>query len=235
MGHFRRRKLNKKTISSIESVCEKLLAISVFKDADKTLLMKEISKGSFELIEYSANETILSPDEVQKKMIIFLSGEAEIYSADENRAVLLKTATKGSVIGVANLFSEDDFVSRITAAKKCEVLEISADKFRIIMEKDGHILLNYVAFLSGRIRYLNRKIVCLTAGSAERRLAYFLEENADAEGKLTLQMNQLCEMLNLGRASLYRAADKLTDEGFIERNGKCIKVLDMTEMMKKYR
>ncbi len=227
--------LNKIVISDVEGICKRLLVTGIFKNANKGILTNEISSGSFECIEYSVGETILSPEQEQKKMIIFLSGKAEIFSSDENRAVLLKTASEGSVIGVANLFSDEEFVSRIKAAKKCKVLEISAEKFAKIIEKDSTVLRNYISFLSGRIRYLNRKIVCLTAGSAERRLAYFLEENTDSEGKLTLQMNLLCEMLNLGRASLYRAADKLCLEGFIKRDGKCIRVLDMTGMMERYR
>ena len=47
-------------------------------------------------------------------------------------------------------------------------------------------------------------------------------------------MNSLCEMLNLGRASLYRAADKLCEEGFIRRAGKKIIVIDRIGMMEKY-
>lgn len=227
--------MKKAVISDAVKVCDKLLTTGIFKGADISLLESEISGGSFEQVEYASGEVILSPEEPQKKMIIFLSGKAEIFSADENRAVLLRTVTEGSIIGVANLFSDEEFVSRIIAVKKCEVLEISSEKFGKIIEKDASVLRNYIAFLSGRIRYLNRKIVCLTAGNAERRLAYFLEENVDTEGKLTLQMNSLCEMLNLGRASLYRAADKLSLEGFIERDGKCIKVLDMSGMMQKYR
>ena len=124
------------------------------------------------------------------------------------------------------------------AAKKCCVLEISPEKFGKILESDGRAMYNFIAFLSGKIRYLNRKIVTLTAGSAERRLAYFLDtsipEDKTDTAEITVQMNSLCEMLNLGRASLYRAADKLSEEGYIERNGKTIKVINRHGMMEKY-
>jgi DNA-binding MarR family transcriptional regulator len=98
---------------------------------------------------------------------------------------------------------------------------------------------NFLEFLSGKIRFLNRKIVTLTAGSAERRLAYFLDtsipEGKDDTAEITVQMNSLCEMLNLGRASLYRAADRLCEEGFIERIGKTIRIINRKGMMDKYR
>ena len=118
------------------------------------------------------------------------------------------------------------------------MLEISPEDFGKILERDRTAMYNFLEFLSGKIRYLNRKIVTLTAGSAERRLAYFLDSSLpdgnDTQGEITVQMNLLCEMLNLGRASLYRAADKLCEEGFIARDGKTVKILDRKGMMEKY-
>lgn len=224
----------------IEKTLSALLGIDLFVGVDQDLLRAALTDGDFTAVEYAAGELIYSPESTKRKMTVFLSGTAEIYSADENRTVLLRTASRGGIVGVANLFSDECFVSRVIAAKKCAVLEISAEKFGIILEKDKAALYNYINFLTRRICYLNRKIVCLTAGSAERRLAYYLDSAAsDADdgtpAELTVQMNSLCEMLNLGRASLYRAADKLCEEGFIARDGKKILILDRRGMLEKYK
>ena len=215
-----------------------LKSIKLFEGVDEKIIISALKNGKFQEREYMTGETIFSPLDKEKKAAIFFDGTAEVYSADEGRNLLLRTLGKGDVVGVSNLFSTDNFPSRIIAAKKCNVLEISPENFGQILESDKRVMYNYIAFLSGKIRYLNRKIVTLTAGSAERRLAYFLDTSIP-EGKtdtaeITVQMNSLCEMLNLGRASLYRAADKLSDEGFIERDGKTIKVTDRIGMMKKY-
>ena len=184
-------------------------------------------------------EEIYTPDKIEKKLIIFLSGNAEIYSADENRSMLLRTMGKGGVIGVSNLFSDDHFASRVIAAKKCETLQISAHSFGKIIESDKAILYNYIDFLSNRICYLNKKIVYLTAGSAERRLAYYLDSLAyDVQSdsfELNTPMNALAEMLNLGRASLYRALDKLESDGHLLREGKSFTLFDRTAMLEKYK
>ena len=219
-------------------ILEMLFKTKLFSGVDENILLSFLDGGSFRAMEYEPGESICSPSDTERKMVIFLSGKAEIYSADEGRSLLLRTVGEGCIVGVANLFSKEDFVSRVIAVKKCSVLEISPESFGKILESDKWAMYNFVAFLSGKIRYLNRKIVTLTAGSAERRLAYFLDtsipEDKTDVAEITVQMNSLCEMLNLGRASLYRAADKLTDEGFIERNGKTIKVIDRIGMMKKY-
>lgn len=231
------------TITDLGAVAELILSTKLFSGADEKKLLTALENGSFSCVSYDAGEVICSPSDKDRKMVIFLSGKAEIYSADEGRSVLLRTVGRGCAVGVANLFSAEDFVSRVIAAKKCEVLELSAESYGRMLESDPKIMYNFVGFLSQKIRYLNRKIVCLTAGSAERRLAYFLDSSLsessdcgkDAPAEITVQMNSLCDMLNLGRASLYRAADKLCEEGLIRREGKTIAVLDRAAMMEKYK
>ena len=222
----------------INRAFEVLQKVKLFSGVDENLIRDALKKGYFEEREYSPGETILSPENKAKKAVIFLSGKAEVYSADEGRSLLLRTFEKGHIVGISNLFAPDDFVTRVIATKKCSVLEISPESYGKILEKDKGAMYNYVAFLSEKIRFLNRKIVTLTAGNAERRLAYFLDsaisDGGDQAHEITVQMNSLCEMLNLGRASLYRAADKLCEEGFITRNGKTITVLKRKEMMEKY-
>lgn len=221
-------------------ISEFISQIALFQGVDKKILLSTLDTDDASYVCYDPDEVICSPFEGKKRAVIFLSGTAEIFSADESRSVLLRTVGTGDVIGVSNLFSNEDFVSRVIATKKCETVELSPTAFGKILEKDSRAMYNYIAFLSRKIRYLNRKIVCLTAGSAERRLAYFLDSSLSSECReceqvITVQMNSLCEMLNLGRASLYRAADKLCEEGFISRDGKKIILLDRRGMMEKYK
>ena len=227
------------TDESLREAFEALRSIKLFEGVEEKALFSAVECGSLLQKSYDTGEVICSPSDKERKMVIFLSGEAEIYTADEGRSMLLRTVTKGGVVGVANLFSEEDFVSRVIAARRCRTMEISPQSFGRILENDKRAMYNYLAFLSEKIRYLNRKIVTLTAGSAERRLAYFLDSSAPDESsdvaEITVQMSSLCEMLNLGRASLYRAADKLCEEGFITREGKTIKIIDRYGMMEKYR
>ena len=215
-----------------------LLSLPLFLGADADRLAKSIERGSFTCHIYRSGETVYSPDEEEKRLIIFSSGEASVYSADESRSVLLRTVTAGKTVGVANLFSSERYVSRIIADKKCETVEITATDFRLLLESDGAILHNFLSFLSNKICYLNKKIVYLTAGSAERRLAVFLDSHSSEIGSdsfpLPVPMNSLAEMLNLGRASLYRAADKLEADGFITRDGKNIKLVSKEQMLIKY-
>lgn len=215
-----------------------LCSLPLFKNADRQKLQASIDSNSFLCRSYSPGETIYSPEESNKRIIILKSGAGSVYSADESRTLLLRRLEVGQAVGVANLFSSESFVSRVIADKKCETVEISAQSFGKLLENDSALLYNYVSFLSDKICFLNKKIVCLTAGSAERRLALFLDSHSNEVGSdsfsLPVPMNSLAEMLNLGRASLYRAADKLEADGFIKRDGKNLTLVSKEQMLIKY-
>ena len=81
--------------------------------------------------------------------------------------------------------------------------------------------------MSKKVVYLNRKISTLVAGSAEKKLvAYLLEIELDSVCSINVSMSALADMLNVGRASLYRAIDDLENRGLIKKNGKMIIISD---------
>ena len=173
-----------------------LQSLNLFSGVDVKVIENAIISEAFKIATYPVGETVYSPEIDEKRLTVFISGEAEVHSTDENRAVILRTLTRGSVIGVANLFSDERYVSRVIAVKKCETLELSASAYGAILESDRRAMYNYISFLSNRICYLNKKIVCLTAGSSERRLAYYLDsalseqqERGISGNKVTVQMN----------------------------------------------
>lgn len=194
-----------------------------------------IASGS-QLQSFRSGELIYGTSDVRRRMAVIVSGRASVYSADEGQRVLLRTLSAGDTVGVANLFSDSRFVSRIYADGACRVLFVPEELIAKAIETDRDAAYSYIGFLSGRIRYLNSMICCLTAGTAERRLAVWLDSRADADGNVTLPggVKPLSEMLNVGRASLYRAFDKLTADGFIQKDGKKIIILDREKMVGYY-
>lgn len=180
--------------------------------------------------EFSVGQEIYSPKSSEKKLGIILSGTASVFSADENNGVLLRILEKGDTFGVANLFSKRErFISIIVAKKGCRVLFFSEAATERLLREDPVFCMNYIRFLSDRICFLNTKISCFTAGSPERRLAFFLlalGEGEEGRYTVSLNANSLSDMLNVGRASLYRAFDKLEADQLIQKDGKQITILD---------
>ena len=103
-----------------------------------------------------------------------------------------------------------------------------------MLENDKTIMYNYIKFMATKIRFLNEKIMYFTAGSTERRLALYLASFGKKTIKTTISMTDLANTLDVGRASLYRAFDKLSEDGYIIRSEKIILLLNREEMINHY-
>lgn len=166
---------------------------------------------------------------------VILEGRAEICSADSGHCVILREIGAPGVFGAASLFCDGpDPMSRIVAKTACRVLFFSLEEVRALLGRDEGFRDAYLAFLAGRVRFLNRKIRCFTAGSAERRLALWLCSEEGNTVTLPASLTALSDMLDIGRASLYRALDKLEGEGLIRREGRTITVISQDEILQKY-
>ena len=168
-------------------------------------------------------------------LMVLLSGRVKIFSADQEKNVILRVMEPGEVCGAASLFLEAPSpISRIEAAERSAVLLFNAATVRLLLGKDPEFLNAYLAFLAGRVQFLNRKIRCYTAGSAERRLALWLASEQQATVRLPDSITALADTLDIGRASLYRSLDKFEAEGLISRRGREITVISQDELLRKY-
>ena len=85
-------------------------------------------------------------------------------------------------------------------------------------------------FLSRKIIYLNKKLATLTAGSAEKKLAAYISEH-QIDGVFTAtSLSELANILQMGRASLYRAIDSMTENGIIKKSGKQFIISDLIKL-----
>lgn len=188
-----------------------------------------------EFIHIPHGENILSPGTQSDALYVLCEGNAAAYSADSDKNVLLRTFAPYEIFGISNLFTDQPFATRVKAKTDCTVLVLQKPFLTYLIDHDSEVRYRYIAFLAQKTLYLNQKISCLTAGSAEQRLAYWLDANAKADTvQLDMPMNALCTMLDIGRASLYRAFDKLEQDGFIIREQKTVRLLDRVRMLHNY-
>ena len=208
----------------------------LFKFAHEEKISKYITPDKYYVQSFSAGEDIITHVSQDVPVGFILSGRVTVTSADGTKSVILKTVGVGSVFGISTLYAaETPFPTDIKAKSACEVLFIKSDAIRDLIENDRATSIAFMGFLSDRIVYLNKKINAFTAGSAERRLSLFLADN-ECEGIYSpnVSISSLAEMLDIGRASLYRAFDKLEAEGFIEKHEKTIIIKNKAAMLEKY-
>lgn len=204
---------------------EKLILKDIF-------LFKGVNESLFDSIEFSRavtfnkGEVIYGTNSFKKAIGVILSGKAQARNGKGK--TLLSVFSAGAVFGAAALFTKDScYVSQITAQTTCKVQFIEEDLLEALFKTEPQTAINYISFLSDKIRYLNEKITIFTGESAESRLYSYLIANCDEKGDLPDEMckKKLADALNMGRTSLYRSLDNLEQKNLIIRTKRKVKVL----------
>ena len=217
------------------NTCAVLRKCPLFHGVSDEALYEILNGERTVLREFPAGEEIPLDLSEGKALVILLGGTALAYSKDPERTVILRTIPPGTAFGVSVLFSDEEPVSTVRAKNAVKALYLPASAVLTLIEENAPFRMNYIGFLSGRIRFLNRRIACYTAGSAERRLALYLSELPETEPRvsvLDLSLTDLSELLDIGRASLYRAFGRLSELGLISRSDRRITVLDRSALLR---
>ena len=184
--------------------------------ADKT----EIIKSFDEPKKYKKGEPIYTGDSFEKALGVILEGSASAKS--EN--VLKKNFFEGETFGAAALFgNKKPYISEITAKTDCLVLFVGENELVKLFNRYPELSINYISFLSERVRLLNEKISLFTCKGASMKLYRYLCDNADKNNTVKIvNMTSLARLTSIGRTSLYRAMDCLIENGMLERSGSTI-------------
>ena len=214
---------------------KKLSAFELFKNASPAAIKLALSADDCNIQVFGSNEKIYESGQKKVALGIILRGKVEVFSADPTKDVLIQTLSTGDVFGESSLFDKKAvFSSKIVAKGGARVLFISESSLSQMLENDKTIMYNYIKLVAARIRFLNEKIMYYTAGSTERRLALYLASLGKKTIKMTISMTDLANTLDVGRASLYRAFDKLSEDGYIIRSEKIVLLLNRDEMLAHY-
>lgn len=171
------------------------------------------------LVSFESGESIPLKGSEGGGIGIVVKGKATVFSARDGRTILNRLEA-GSLFGVSSLYSDHSAETLVVAKGKAEVL-IWKEAHLDPLWQNKKARENLISFLTGRIRFLTERIASFTAPCAEKKLIRYLLQKAGESGSLSVKSySDLAKELSLGRASLYRALEKLEEEGLICRNGK---------------
>lgn len=188
-----------------------------------------LAQSGAERRKVGKGEVIYSPTHYERSIGILLSGSVLVTrSGGEGPPLVVSVLRKGELFGAAALFNDEpEYATTLTAKTDCVLVMLTQEQVSAMLAAHPLLAANYIRYLSGRIRFLGDKIDSLIAGSGERKLAHYLLAHMDEAGlvRLSCSLTELAERLHMGRASLYRAFDKLAEEGTLARRGKQITLL----------
>lgn len=182
-------------------------------------------------IRFQPGEEIYSAQRFRSAIAILLSGSAQVRG---HSGVLMNLLGPGDCFGVAALFHPvEEYVTTVSARTAVSLVFITDKELTNLFRRCPQCAVNYISFLSRRICFLNRRIESFTAPSALAGLGlWLLEQEHEGEVKVLQGYTRLAQLLNIGRASLYRSLDLLVERGAITRQERTICILDREKLKK---
>lgn len=193
--------------------------------------IEELNKLSFNIKTFNKGEVIYSKNNFSNAIGFILSGNAFAVSNNENK-VYLTHFEKNMCFGAAAVFGGDNlYVSTVTAKTDTTVLFISEDELKNLFALYPQTAVNYITFLSQRVRFLNNKLNIISSTRAEDTLLNYLVSIIDQNNcaKIPKNMTLFSKALGLSRATLYRAINLLEEKGYISKENNIIKVIKNEE------
>ena len=213
------------------------------KKLEDTVLFREIGIEEIERMltcskskekHYSAGEYIFRQGEKPSRIFLVLNGYIHIAKdfASGKRDVLYMVE-EGNVFGEMFLFGDmENYWYDAVAAVEVDVLEIPWDFLYHFCENacKHHQLLtrNMLELFSRKEFHITKKLHIVSTASLRERIAIWLIDSMDSEGKVTMRMKreELADFLGVARPSLSRELMRMQADGLIEVSKKYIYIKD---------
>lgn len=201
----------------------------VFKNMSDEELVDLLAREGVSFVTVNAGEDVQSGN--THSLMLIIEGEANVQKTyDDGSTMLVNVLGVSEILGAASLFSEDEeTATKVIAKRKMLLLKIEESSFKLMLKQNSKLFDNYMRYITSRLRFLVGRMELLGASSASTKLMSYLLENAN-DGELVLKRSysSLATTLGISRATLYRAFDELEAQSKIQRNGRTIKLIDIT-------
>ena len=219
-----------------------LKTVSLFWDLDKTELGyisdKMVSK------KFESGNLIFLEESEGKNLFFVIEGSVKVTRlSKDGREVILAMLNAGDFFGEMSLLDGKARSANVIALEKTEVLSLNRDDFLVVLHDYPKIAIQLLKEMTSRLRKSDRQIVSLSLSDAEKRIALCIVRFADEQGvikngqvtipKIPIQQD-IANMAGTSRETVSRAMSLLTEEKYIERNGKELKILNYKSFIKEF-
>jgi CRP-like cAMP-binding protein len=181
-------------------------------------------KNGMEIVCVKKGETVMAKKQFRRCLVYILKGSASVFKIGlDGRKNVINSFHESDVFGMATLFYEEaEYPSEITAEKDLRLAVFSKETIEKAFSENPEFAKAYVVLLSEKIHFINKKLAAFLEGEASEKLSRWLINASGGEQEFTLpcSVSKIAEMLGIGRASVYRAFDSLSERGIIIKEGK---------------
>lgn len=184
--------------------------------------------------QYPAKSLIIYAGDKPDVLYYIVEGSVSVLIEDETgREIVLAYLNPGDFFGEMGLFGGDTNRSAFIRAKsKCELAEISYNRFRQLSEKDPGILFELASQMALRLRKTSQKVGNLAFMDVTGRIARTLMDLSKEPDAMThpdgmqirITRQELGRIVGCSREMVGRVLKNLEEQGLITAQGKTIVV-----------
>ncbi|MCR5694540.1 MAG: Crp/Fnr family transcriptional regulator [Clostridia bacterium] len=206
---------------------EVIKGISPFSSISEEKLRKVLE--SAETRVYGIGEVAANESAFAKGLSVVMKGVIVAENRSDKKIIALNAFMKGEIFGAASLFKTDaqKYASVMVAKKPSRIVVVPEKAVAELIASDPAFALEFCAYLTGKIRFLNKKLTGYTSKKSVRSLLQYLEVACaeNDEGNAKINISAVAEELRMSRTTLYAAAEILEQAGFIKHEGKVYTLL----------
>ena len=182
--------------------------------------------------KYSRGKVIFTEGEEATGLYVLHIGRVKIYKlSSEGKEQILHIFGPGEPFGEIAVFAGGQFPAYAETLEVSETLFFPRKKIVELLTKDPSMAMNMLAMLSKRLKYFTQLVENLSLKEVPQRLAAYLLVLATIKDKrdtveLDIAKGQLASLLGTIPETLSRILSKMTIQGYIEVEGRQIKLLD---------
>ena len=198
----------------------------------------ELIKKNQVIVEYKKGEIIAKQGTFTTHILYICEGLAKVYYEDNNKNLILRIASGGSLIGLTSLpLSQNVFQYTASAYVDTTVKLIDINVVRQIIVENGKFASSIIDVLCDISIQKNARFFCLTHRQSYGKLADILlclAGNIFKTEKFDLQLSrkELAELSGMSTESVIRTLKNFQDDGMIKIIGKTFEVIDPEGLMK---
>ena len=203
----------------------------IFADIPESDIKSILGELKYYEVEFSKSDVICFENCENTRVGFVRSGECTVSRLHGDGALTpINVLVPGACFGILSVFERgNDFPTTVVSNKPSMVVFIDRDDFMDLMKRDSRISFNVARFLADRVAFLNHKLRTFSSGTVTEKLASLLlcEYERLSSKIIDLNIKRTAETLNTGRASLYRAIDKLVLDELLEYKENKIIIKDL--------
>lgn len=188
------------------------------------------------IFNYSKDDIIYKEGQNSNYIYLILRGIVKCFKFDERGKELTTALHKeDDLFGYTSFTQNMPYRETATALKDVELVGVSKTELKDVLDKNHKVTLEVIQLLTDDITGIKDQLLQMAYSSVQRKTAStilrFAEKiNSKPEDPIKISRNDLASVAGIATETLIRTLSDFKKQGFIEMEGRNIKVLDLEKL-----